>query len=245
VKRSWRGLIGLTVLIGLGWLQGCATAQNPDPFETVNRRVFDFNDRVDEVVLVPVAQSYRDWVPQPVRTGIRNVASNATDGWSAINLFLQGRGGDGLSELTRFLTNSTFGLLGVLDIATELGLERYNEDFGQTLGKWGVGPGAYIVWPFLGPSSVRDSIGTGADQWGSLESRITPLTDRYAFTATRLLDTRARLLGATGMLDSIALDKYSFVRNGYLQRRRSLVYDGNPPEEEPPPEDRYDPAADK
>ncbi len=228
----------------LGWLmpalvvliQGCAsTKASPDPLEAWNRSVFAVNDKLDDAVLAPVARGYRAWVPQAVRTGIGNFTANTQDAWSAVNQFLQGRPADGLSDAMRFMTNSTLGLLGFLDIATELGLERHGEDLGQTLGVWGVQPGPYIVWPLFGPSTLRDSSVSLLDQYGSADRMINPVADRYVVTGARLLHTRAQLLDASGMLDSISLDRYLFIRDSFLQRRRSLVYNGNPPEEDSDP----------
>lgn len=224
---------GSVVLALVLLMQGCAsTKAGPDPFESWNRSVFGFNDKLDEAVLAPVAQGYRKWLPQPVRTGIGNFTANTQDAWSAANQFLQGRPADGMADVMRFLTNSTFGLLGLLDVATELGLERHGEDLGQTLGVWGVKPGPYIVWPLFGPSTMRDSSVSLVDQYGSVDSLITPVYDRYVLTAARLVHSRANLLGASGMLDSISLDKYLFIRDSFLQRRRSQIYNGNPPEED-------------
>jgi phospholipid-binding lipoprotein MlaA len=215
-------------------LPGCATPQNPDPLEPWNRKVFAFNEAVDSAVLKPVATTYRDVVPSPVRKAATNFFSNVQDAWSAVNLVLQGRFRDGASDFLRFGTNTVFGLLGFIDVASELGLERHNEDFGQTLGKWGFGPGAYIVWPILGPSTVRDSIALPIELQATPETWVTPVSARNSLTATRLVNTRSNLLQATSLLDDAAMDKYSFLRDAYLQRRRSLVYDGNPPEEEAP-----------
>lgn len=212
-------------------LTGCATAQRPDPLEPMNRKVFAFNEAVDAAVLKPVAQVYKAVLPSPVQLAVSNFFGNVKDAWSAVNLFLQGRFADGFSDVMRFGTNTVFGFAGVMDIATELGFERHGEDFGQTLGRWGVPNGAYIVWPILGPSTVRDSIGLPIDMQATPESLVTVSLTRNTMTGLRLVSTRAGLLSATGLIDDIALDKYAFVRNAYLQRRRSLVYDGNPPDE--------------
>jgi phospholipid-binding lipoprotein MlaA len=218
-------------LLSVAVLAGCATAQRPDPLEPMNRKVFAFNDAVDTAVLKPAAQVYKTVVPSPVQLAVSNFFGNVKDAWSAVNLFLQGRFADGFSDVMRFGTNTVFGFAGVMDIATELGFERHGEDFGQTLGRWGVPNGAYIVWPILGPSTVRDSIGLPIDMQATPESLVTVSLTRNTMTGLRLVSTRAGLLSATGLIDDIALDKYAFVRNAYLQRRRSLVYDGNPPDE--------------
>lgn len=203
-------------------LAGCATPQRADPLEAMNRRVFAFNDALDEAVLAPVARGYARVVSAPVRHGVGNVFANPLDVGSAINLFLQGRPIDGLSDLARFGINSTVGVFGIFDPATPWGMPRHGEDFGQTLGRWGVGPGAYVVWPLLGPSALRDSLAMPVDYVTS---------PRFELAATPLQITQARssLLSASSVLDAVALDRYLFVRDFYLQRRQSLVHDGHPP----------------
>jgi phospholipid-binding lipoprotein MlaA len=210
-------------------LAGCATVDKPDPMETWNRKVFAFNEKVDDIAIKPVATAYKAVVPHPVRQAVTNFFNNMFDAWSAVNLFLQGRFEDGLNSTLRFGANSVFGFFGIADPATEMGLERKTEDFGQTLGKWGVPTGAYIVWPVLGPSTVRDSVALPVETQVSPETFLTGIAERNVLTALRLVNTRANLLQATSVLDDIALDKYTFVRDAYLQRRRSLVYDGDPP----------------
>lgn len=230
-----RPTIGTLTIAAL--LAGCATTENPDPLEPVNRKVFAFNETVDEYVIKPPATAYRDVVPGTVRKGVDNFFANLRDVYSAVNLVLQGRVGDGVTSLMRFSTNTTIGLAGLLDWATELGLEKHDEDFGQTLGVWGFGPGAYIVWPILGPSSVRDAVGLPLEVAASPEQWAGSGAVRTGGAALRVVSQRARLLGATDLLDDVALDKYSFVRDAYLQRRLSLVYDGNPPQQDA---ERYD-----
>jgi phospholipid-binding lipoprotein MlaA len=229
MRRSTSVLLCSVVL-----LAGCATAQRPDPLEPMNRKVFAFNEAVDKAVLKPAAQVYQAVLPSPVQLVVTNFFGNVKDAWSAVNLFLQGRIADGFNDVMRFGTNTVFGFGGVMDVATELGFERHGEDFGQTLGRWGVPSGAYIVWPILGPSTVRDSIGLPVDLKASPEAVVSVSLTRNTMTGIRLVSTRAGILSATNLIDEIALDKYSFVRNAYLQRRRSLVYDGNPPDEEEP-----------
>ena len=228
------------LLVSTALLGGCATTERPDPLESVNRKVFAFNESLDKSVLKPAAKVYKTVVPPPGQVALTNFFGNVKDAWSAVNLMLQGRFSDGFSDVMRFGTNTVFGFLGFMDVATELGLERHGEDFGQTLGRWGVPPGAYIVWPLLGSSTVRDSVGLPVDRWAAPESVVTGLLPYATLSSLHLVSTRANLLSATNLLDDIALDKYSFVRNAYLQRRRSLIYDGNPPEEDdgsdsPPP----------
>ncbi len=233
----------LLAVVSLALLVGCATVgagdaakqsegQKLDPWETWNRKVFGFNEAVDANVLKPVATGYRNVVPGFIRTGIGNFFANAADAWSAINLFLQGRVEDGFSDTIRFATNTVFGWGGVLDVATDFGLDHHYEDLGQTLGKWGVGAGAYIVWPLLGPSSVRESFALPLDRAATPAVLFREGAKQGTITVVQTINTRAEFLDAGRVLDEIALDKYSFVRDAYLARRRSLVYDG-----EPPPED--------
>jgi phospholipid-binding lipoprotein MlaA len=217
-------------------MTGCATAPpgapaNNDPFENWNRKVFAFNDKVDTAVLKPVAETYRDTVPKLVRTGVDNVLGNIYDVWSTANHFLQGKFQSGLEMGMRVLTNTVFGLGGLLDPATEMGLTRRSEDFGQTLGKWGVGSGPFLVLPFLGPSTVRDTAGLLADRQAA-PSKL-PKTDAgsYSVTALELINTRTNLLQAGALVDQVALDKYAFIRDAYLSRRRDALYDGAPPME--------------
>lgn len=219
-------------LIALLLASGLAQAQAADPLEGFNRGVQSFNDGVDNAVLKPVAEAYVKVVPSFVRTGIGNFFGNLGDGWSAVNHLLQGKPKSALNMTLRMAVNTTFGLGGLLDVAGEAGLERQPEDLGQTLGVWGLPAGPYLVLPLLGPSSVRDSVGTAV----GLSSRTTPeYTDDQAVANSAFLlgvvHARAGLLGATKLLDDIALDRYTFLRDAYLARRRNLVYDGNPPEE--------------
>lgn len=196
--------------------------QRLDPWESWNRKVFAFNEKLDENVLKPVATAYTEIVPAPIRTGVDNFFGNIGDAWSAINLFLQGRFKAGVEQGMRFAVNSTLGLAGVLDIATEAGLEKNSQDFGKTLGKWGMGTGAYIVWPLFGPSSVRDSLALPVDWQASPGVIFDDGRKKVAITALSLVNTRSNFLRAGEMLDGIALDKYTFYRDAYLQRRGSF-----------------------
>jgi phospholipid-binding lipoprotein MlaA len=222
-----------TLALGAG---GASLAQseakpNKDPLEGWNRAVFGFNEAVDRAVLVPLAKGYQAVVPELVRTGVTNVFANFGDGWSAINQALQGKGEAASTMTMRVVTNTLFGIGGLFDVASDLGMERQSEDFGQTLGRWGFGPGPYFVWPLLGPSTIRDTVARPLDLAWSPTRLTHDDPTRYAITGLQLIDTRANLLGATRVLDDIALDKYTFVRDAYLARRRNLVYDGDPPEE--------------
>jgi phospholipid-binding lipoprotein MlaA len=222
-----------TLTLCTSLLGGCATgpAANPrDPLEPLNRGVYQFNDAVDRAVVRPVATVYRDVLPSPVRTGVSNFFYNLQDAWSVVNNTLQLKPEQAGNSFFRFGVNTVFGLGGVLDIATEMRIERSTEDFGQTLGRWGVGSGPYLVLPLLGPSTVRDTAALAVDMQGNLLSNAA-VPERNSAKALELLDRRSRLLQATDMLDQVALDPYTFTRDAFLQRRRSAVYDGNPPDE--------------
>ena len=243
--HAWRRAALAAVLLAVAVLnQGCSTlgaksaGDRLDPWEKWNRKVFSFNESLDVNVLKPVATGYSNIVPEPVRRGVGNFFGNAADAWSAVNNLLQGKIANGLHDIIRFGTNTVFGLGGFLDVATEFGLDHQYEDFGQTLGAWGVGQGAYIVWPVLGPSSLRESFALPLDRSVSPALVFRGGAIKYEITGLQIVNTRAGLLGASRVVDDIALDKYTFVRDAYLQRRRSLVYDGDEP---PRPEE---PAAD-
>ncbi len=232
--------IGLrAALVALVFLfAGCATVQQArggpgqrlDPWENWNRKVFAFNEDLDRVVLKPVSTTYVDIIPQPVRRGVGNFFGNFADAWSAINNMLQGKIDLGFQDLTRVGTNTVFGLLGVLDVATEMGLDHQYEDFGQTLGHYGVGAGAYMVLPVLGPSTVRDTVALIPDRYFTAPVLLAHGDYNIPLTALQIVNTRASLLGASQVIDDISLDKYTFVRDAYLQRRRSLVFDGDVPD---------------
>jgi len=217
-----------------GSLAGCATSGgNPaDPLERVNRVTFAFNDVADKVVLIPVAKGYRAVFPGFMRTGIANFFSNLEDVWISVNDVLQGKFQEGLEDATRVIFNSTFGIAGLFDFASDAGLAKRNEDFGQTLGWWGVDSGPYVVIPFLGPSTFRDGFGLLVDGRADLVYRaVDDVPLRNSLYATRAISNRANLLDASSVVEQAALDRYSFVRDAWLQRRRNLVYDGNPPRE--------------
>ena len=208
-------------------LSGCATGGNPkDPFEKFNRAMFSFNDAVDQAALKPAATAYKNVLPQFVQTGVNNFFGNLADVWTGANNLLQGKGQDGMSDLTRVALNSTFGILGLFDIASEAGLQKHSEDFGQTLGAWGVPSGPYLMLPLLGPSTVRDAtvipLDIKADPWAYKE----PVNYRNIGIAVRAVDQRATLLDASNLLEEAALDRYEFIRDGFLQRRESRIYDG-------------------
>lgn len=232
LRRLCAAALMATLLLG-----GCATTttntENPrvahDPWEGFNRKVFAFNEVLDEKLARPVAETYRDVVPQLVRTGVGNFIGNIGDLWSAANHLLQGKLQAGVEMGIRFVTNSFFGLGGILDPASEMGLTRRSEDFGQTLAVWGVGAGPYVVLPLLGPSTVRDSAGLVADRQMAPSVLFGAESDRYAMTTLEVVHGRAVLLGTTALLSSVALDKYSFTREAWLSRRQDQIFDGAPP----------------
>lgn len=206
-------------------------ASKADPLEPFNRQVFAFNEAMDGAVLKPVARGYRAVVPDVVQTGVNNVFGNVADVWSAANHLLQGKGKAGMSMTARFLANTVVGVGGLVDVATPLGLEREPEDFGLTLGHWGLPAGPYVMLPLLGPSSVRDLAALPLDRRTRLPAFVSAADQRNALLALELVQKRADLLSAGGVMSQIALDRYTFVRDAYLARRRSAVYDGEPPEE--------------
>ena len=210
----------------LALLQGCATGPNAnpeDPFEPFNRTVYNFNDGVDRAVLKPVATVYRDATPQLVRTGVTNFFSNLGDLGSLINNALQGKGVETTDTLFRLTTNTVFGLGGIFDVATDLGIERHKEDFGQTLGVWGLDSGPFVMLPLFGPSTVRDTAGMVVDSHVDLVSQAHDVSARNSLTVLRVVNLRANLLAAGDLLEQSALDKYSFTRDVYLQRRRAQI----------------------
>jgi phospholipid-binding lipoprotein MlaA len=224
----------LLAVAALAACAGCATtgdADPRDPWEPANRAIYRFNEGFDEAIARPVATAYHDTLPEEARGRVRNFFSNIADIFIGVNNMLQGKFEDGVTDWARFVFNSTFGLLGLHDICSDLGLEKHNEDFGQTFGRWGVGDGPYLVLPILGSSTLRDGIGTGIDIYADPVGDFRPIELRNSAVVLRLVNTRADLLDASRILEEAALDKYTFQRDAYLQRRRSLIYDGNPPRE--------------
>ena len=235
-----RRLFGLLLLGALGALGGCATTggNSGDPLEGYNRAMFRFNDGVDKAIIKPVASGYKAVLPEFARTGVTNFFSNLGDIWIGINNVLQGKIGAGASDFGRFAINTTAGILGLFDVASNAGLEKHNEDFGQTLGRWGVGSGVYVVLPILGSSSVRDAFSRLAVDWhGDPLWYVGNVPTRNELLGVRLVNERANLLDIGQMAEEAALDHYAYVRGAYLQRRRSLVYDGEPPREADPDRD--------
>ena len=219
----------------LAALQACAAVPHPnphDPMESWNRGVFGFNDALDRSIVKPVATAYHDTLPNWLRTGVTNFFNNLDDVWSGVNNALQFRVQDTADSFGRFVINSTMGLGGILDVASEMSMERHPANFGLTLGRWGVGPGPFVVLPFLGSSTLRDTAALSFDVKGNLVNSISDVPTRDAVTLLNLVNTRSTYLKAGDVVDQAALDKYSFTRDAFLQRRRNQVYDGNPPDEE-------------
>ncbi len=208
-----------------------------DPWETYNRQVFEFNEVVDRVAVKPIAKTYQAVVPSLVRTGVANFFNNIADFWTSANLMLQIKPQQSLEMGMRAMVNTTFGVGGLMDFAEQIGLERFTvEDFGQTLGYWGLRSGPYLVLPVLGPSTLRDAAGLTLDFKDSGAALVWQgARERNIATAVQLINGRVQLLSAGVLLDEMALDKYILLRDAYLARRRSLIYDGEPPDDESAP----------
>jgi len=214
------------VMVAVAMLAGCATVTTPtkgDPFESYNRTMFTINDKIDQVALKPLAKGYVYVTPQPVRDSVTNFFGNIGDIYTAANNLVQLKIADGVSDIMRVVMNSIFGVAGLFDVASVAGLPKHTQDFGLTLGHYGVPAGPYVVLPLLGPSTVRDTAGTVVDYFGSVTSYVDPAWFRTTLFGVQLINTRANLLGAGDVLSGAALDKYSFVRNAYLQRRQYLI----------------------
>ncbi|MEI7783569.1 MAG: VacJ family lipoprotein [Betaproteobacteria bacterium] len=233
-------VLGLGLQLGLA---GCATvstgaALDPrDPWEGYNRQVWRFNEIVDDAVLLPVARGYRAAVPELVRTGVSNFFGNISDVWSLVNNVLQLKPQESAQTLARVGINTSVGLLGVIDVASGVNLPRHREDFGQTLGHWGLASGPYLVLPLLGPSTLRDAAALPVDWKGDLVGTVDDGPSRGGLTGLRLVNLRSSVLDAGRFIDAAALDKYTFVRDAHLQRRRGT---GDLPKVAPAPEERYD-----
>jgi phospholipid-binding lipoprotein MlaA len=230
----------IAVLVGVLslTLAGCATGPNADPrdpLEPYNRAVFGFNDAVDRTVLKPVATAYKSVTPSLVRTGVGNFFANLEDFWSLANSIFQLKGRAAADTFIRVGVNSFLGLGGIFDVADEMGIEKHKENFGKTLGYWGVPGGPYVVLPFLGNFTLRDAAALPVDFKGDLVSNLDHTQTKYSLKALNLVDTRANFLNASALIDGAALDKYTFTRDAYLQARRNAIYDGNPPDEDTTP----------
>ncbi len=226
-------LLRLSLLISSLILTGCSTLHlsaytlEKDPFEPLNRKVYVLNDTVDQAILKPVAQGYARVMPGPAKTMVNNFFSNLDDVVVTANDLLQLKFIQAASDGSRVIFNTTFGVFGLLNVTKRL--EKHNEDFGQTLGYWGMGSGPYLVLPFWGPSSVRDGAGLYADTFASVISNTQHVPTRNSTWAVKSFITRVNLLDQEKVLDEATIDRYSFLRDAYLMHRQSLVYDGNPP----------------
>jgi phospholipid-binding lipoprotein MlaA len=240
-----RGLGGAALALFVV-LTGCATVppnagQDPrDPIEPFNRQVFAFNEGLDKVVLKPLAQVYDAVLPQGVQDCLSSGFSNLREPSNAFNNLLQGKATEAVGDVCRFAVNTTVGLLGCFDVASRMGLERHREDFGQTLAVWGIGNGPFLVLPLFGPSTIRDTAGLGVETFLDVNFWIENVSVRNTIFAVRTVHYRDELLPTDKVIEGAALDKYTFIRDAYLQRRRNLVFDGNPPREKDP-EDEQEP----
>ncbi len=226
----------LVLLALAATLQGCATVSNPDPrdpLESMNRTVFGFNDAVDRAVLKPVATAYKQTLPSWARTGINNFFANLDDMWSVVNHALALRGQAFGDSVGRVMVNTTIGLGGLVDVASDLSIDKHPATFNTTLGRWGVGAGPYVVLPLLGPYTLREVAAFPVDRQGNLVNQVADEGTRTGLTVVDVVDTRSTFLDSEGVINGAALDRYSFIRDSYLQRQRNQVYDGNPPDEEP------------
>jgi len=223
------------LIICLTFLSACASLPNGpsenDPLESYNRAMFGFNEGLDKYLLKPVAEGYDTVMPDPVKTGISNFFSNIGDLFVIINDLLQFKFTQAIADTSRFFFNTTLGLYGLIDVATPIGLQKHHEDFGQTLATWGVGSGPYIVLPFFGANTLRSSGGLLVESIYDPVYNIKDRTTRDATISLDAIDTRYKLLSANRVAEQAALDKYTFIRDAYLQHRKNLIFDGNPPEE--------------
>ena len=224
--KTWalNSLIVASILIS-----GCATGPNShDPLEPMNRKIYKFNETLDQIIVRPAAKAYTSFVPSLVRTGVRNVFTNLGVINTTFNDLLQLKIRNVPVGIARFTSNLILGVGGMFDVATEMGIPYYQEDFGQTLGYWGFDSGPYIVLPLLGPSSVRDSLSKPVDFYLDPASHVSDDPTRWGITGLRIVDTRSKYLNSESMLSNSALDEYSFVRDSWLQRREHQIRDGAP-----------------
>jgi len=224
-RRLFAG--GALALVFCGAL--LAEENQHDPYESFNRSMFAVNEVIDKFAAKPIAQGYDKVAPLPVKAATGNFFGNVGDLWIGSNNALQGKFGDAGVDLGRLLINSTIGIFGLFDVASELGLEKHEEDFGQTMAVWGVDGGAYLFWPVIGPRTLRDTAGWVIDSYVDPVWRARPISSRNSMVALRFVDIRASLLPADKVVEEAALDKYAYIRDAYLQRRRNQIFDGRPP----------------
>ncbi len=228
-QRMSRGRLAACIM-AFAVSSGAFAEDNPrDPYEGFNRSMFAVNEAVDKYAAKPVAQVYDKAVPLSVKAGVGNFFGNASDFWVGVNSALQGKFADAGTDIGRLLVNSTIGIFGLFDVASELGLERHDEDFGQTLAVWGVDDGGYLFWPIIGPRTARDTAGWAVDSYVDPALGVRPIAVRNSLAALRFVDIRASLLPSDTVVEEAALDKYAYIRDAYLQRRRNQVFDGRPP----------------
>jgi phospholipid-binding lipoprotein MlaA len=228
-------IFALLAIAGVLTLSGCASfraAAPGDPIEPINRGIYSFNNTFDHYLFKPIAKGYDAVVPSLVKAGVSNVFQNVSDVQSLASDALQLKGAKFGDDLGRVMLNTTFGFGGIFDLATPLGIERGNEDMGQTLGYWGLGPGPYLIIPFLGPSSLRDAVGRYGESKINPTSFVSSVPVRNSLTGLSVVDARVGLFPAEALLNQASLDRYTFLRSAYLQRRQSLVLDGKRPKDE-------------
>jgi phospholipid-binding lipoprotein MlaA len=231
-------MLRITKLTSIGALivvlAGCAVRppeqEANDPLEPLNRAIYRFNDALDRAVLRPVAEGYQEYVPSPVRTGVRNFFFNIREPFTIVNQVLQGKPDQAAGDTMRLIFNTTFGVFGLFDVATGWGLEPHEEDFGQTFGVWGIGEGWFLMLPLLGPSTARDAPGLVLEYKFAPIRQLTSGVETYAAAGLFFISERAELLSATEVLDTASVDPYLEVREAYRQKRWSEIHDGNPPE---------------
>lgn len=229
---GWRAsckLISASVLAVLFSGNACAESNPRDPYEGLNRALFAVNEVVDKIAAKPVAQAYEKIVPLPLKAGAGNFFGNVGDLWIGLNSALQGKFSDAGVDFGRLIVNSTVGIFGLFDVASELGLEKHEEDSGQTMAVWGIGDGGYLFVPLIGPRTVRDTLGWTIDSYFDPVWRLEPISSRNSAVAIRFIDIRASLLPSDKVVEEAALDKYAYIRDAYLQRRRNQIFDGRPP----------------
>lgn len=225
MRVSRLATLALCLLLG-----ACATplaerSDPRDPYENFNRKVFVVNQVFDQVLVKPVSRGYSNYVPDFIQTTVGNFFGNLADVWTALNNFLQAKPRDGIQDTGRVLVNTVFGVAGLADVATKLGFPKHKEDFGQTLGVWGVKPGPYVMLPIFGPSTLRDALAKPLDLYADPVNLASTFEVEYSLRATRLVDDRARLLPTTDMIEKVALDPYQFLRDAHFQQREARVND--------------------